>query len=259
VFGRGGEEVVSPEPRAACPRSRNAARPFGQLRAGSGASHFIFHPLYVVLVRIHILVLIASSVAAWPQTAAQKNAPPGALHTFTSPDGSFQITYSDVLIRCELRLQKGSEKAYEWKQPECVAYIPVCDADPNPDTSLLCLAYPRNQYSDTSVFEAAAFSVSETSGNEKDCIGAAARTGKTVEIGGVKFYRTEEGDAGMSHHHASRDYLTYRNGKCYDMSVAVSTTSGGAFDPPQPEFSESDWKQIRRPLEQARDSFRFLK
>src|SRR5215467_10291166 len=64
--------------------------------------------------------------AVWAQSAMSESSKP-TLKTFISPDGTFRITYPDLLIHCER----------DPEQPGCVAYIPPCDGEP-----LLCLAYP---------------------------------------------------------------------------------------------------------------------
>ena len=201
---------------------------------------------------ILILVLIALSVAAWPQTETRPKA--GSLHTFTSPDGSFQVTYPDMLVRCELTSQKPGE-AYYWKERECGAYLSVCGDGPTPGEPLACIAYPSHQSGVSPRLEAAAISFSEYAESEEGCSNGAK---KIVEIHGVKFYASEEGDAGLGHGRDSKSYMTFRNGKCYVM-VITGVVVTAEIDPPQRQLTKRDWAEIYRPLGQTRDSVRFLK
>jgi hypothetical protein len=203
-----------------------------------------------------ILFLFAVSVLAWPQSAPTAKANPSqAFKTFTSPDGSFQFSYPDTLIRCELHPQPQGT-GYEWMQPECMAYLSVCgDDNPTSDDPLVCIAYPSKESNLSSRLEAAAISFSLYAESEKDCFQG---TKKIVEIHGVKFHAGEEGDGGMGHARDSRSYMTFHNGKCYAIAI-TDVTFTGEIDPPQPQLTKRDWAEIYQPLEQARDSFRFLK
>jgi hypothetical protein len=39
----------------------------------------------------------------------------------------------------------------------------------------------------------------------------------------------------------------------------VATANAQTYDPPERELLKDDWREVRGRLEQARDSFRFLK
>ena len=201
------------------------------------------------------IVLTILPVASSAQTARPSNK---TMKTYTSPDGTFRFLYSDVLVRCELRPQERGD-GYYWVQPECNSYHPVCGDLPKPVAPLVCVAYPRNQKTDSPTFEAAAFTASEVNESERQCTGELVRGGKTIEIGSVRFYFGEETDGGMNQARHSKGYVTFRKGKSYAMTITVATADAGAFDPPPKELSKRDWAQINSRLEQARDSFRFLK
>ena len=200
-------------------------------------------------------IFIASSGILFAQNAPHEKSSHSALKTFTSPDGSFQFTYPTMLTRCELRSQNGNE--YAWVQPECSSYHPVCGDLPNPKEPTVCIAYPRNRYSSGDEFEAAAFSASMAQSSEKDCLVEEIRKGKRVRINGFEFYRVEEADGGMSQMRQSTGYVTFRRGVCYSMGITVATTS--AIDPPNRPMTKRDWNEIYGKLNQARNSFRFLK
>jgi hypothetical protein len=201
-------------------------------------------------------LLAVAGIACAQNTATRKSSP--NLKTFTSPDGTFQFAYPDLLIRCELRPQNGGEE-YFWVQPECNSYHPACGDQPTPDEPVICIAYPRNQHTQSPAFEAAVVSVSETNVDEKQCIGELVGKSKTRQIGGVRFYFVEETDGGMNQARNSKGYVTFHNGKCYGIGITVATANAGTFDPPAKELTKLDWAEVYARLEQTRDSFRFLR
>jgi len=180
------------------------------------------------------------------------------LKTFTSPDGTFRITYPDLLVRCERVLQKDGH-SYYWEQPGCSAYIPPCSSADGDEEPVLCLAYPPKRFVHNPTFDAAVLTVWEITQSEKQCLADADHPLKSISIQGVKFKGGESADAAMNRTRNSRDYTAYRNGKCYGLSITTITTSGADFDPPVTELTKHDWEEVARPLEQARDSFEFLK
>jgi len=206
-------------------------------------------------------VLTLSFVLAIPWiVSAQDSGGPSdtkapASKTYTSPDGTFQFTYPALLIRCELQPENNGD-SYGWVQPECNSYHPVCGDNPTPREPLVCIAYPSNQHTHDDNFEAAVFSASETEMSEKDCLSDEVRKGKTVKIGRVKFYFVEETDGGMNQARHSKGYVSFHNGKCYAIGTTVATASV-VNEPRNP--AKRDWAEIYGKLEQARDSFRFLK
>jgi hypothetical protein len=199
---------------------------------------------------IAIIWLLALSALA--QKAASSS---GALNSFTSPDGSFRITYPQILVRCELR---PNGDGYDWAQSDCLSYHPVCGDQPVPGQPIICIAYPQNEHTGNGTFEAAAFSVGESNGSEKVCLTGERRI-KDVIIGGIKFKGFLSGDGGMSQSRTIRSYMAFHKGKCYDLAIWVATADAGAFDPPARELSKADWAEIDGRLNEVRDSFRFLK
>ena len=209
------------------------------------------------LTAIGVLVLAG---AGWAQNAVSRHTDSSktTANTFTSPDGTFRITYPDLLIRCErVREKSGLTYSYFWKQPGCSAYIPPCSNADADDQPLLCLAFPPKEFADTPTFGAATLTVNETNESEKECLASADHSLKPIIIRGVKFTGTESADAGLGHSRNSRGYTAHHNGKCYGLAITVVTTSGAVFDPPVKDFN--DWDKVDLPLEQARDSFEFLK
>jgi hypothetical protein len=132
--------------------------------------------------------------------------------------------------------------------------------------TLVCLAYPRNKYTDTPAFEAAAFSVGVVGkiANEADCRAGSANwnveeKGKAVTIGGATFHVFRTSSAGMSQGFDQLIYRTFHTGKCYQLAIATAVANAKVFDPPAREMTQLDWNQVNHTLEQVRDSFAFLK
>jgi hypothetical protein len=205
-------------------------------------------------------------IALAAAVAGQNSAPrESELKTFTSPDGSFQFTFPAFLIQCEKR-QEGD--GYVWVQKECSAYFPTCDESIGVDsktTTIACIAYPRNKYTDTDAFEAATFSVAEVDPvtDEKSCVSPVLdqidRKKGTARIGGVSFSSFETGEAGMNQNVGAEVYRTFHAKKCYQLTIAIAEANAQVFDPPARDFSKQDWNEVNGELSQARDSFRFLK
>jgi hypothetical protein len=114
-------------------------------------------------------------------------------------------------------------------------------------------------------FEAATFSLEtmDRITTEKDCL-----SGPPDEIfvgrSSVKIQRTafaafEFGDGRMSQAVGGHIYRAFHGGKCYQLGINQATASAQTFDPPARELTKGDWLQVEYGLEQARDSFRFLK
>ena len=204
--------------------------------------------------------LLVLSAASWAQSTPEKRPVPSqaALKAFTSPNGAFQFSYPAMLIFCELLQQKNSD-GYYWAQPECSGYIPACGNPGDLDQPVVCLAYPRNKHSDSPTFDAATFSVWDTTQSEKDCLADSDRPLPPIIIRGVRFKGGESADAAMNRSRDTKGYSAFHNGRCYGLVVTVVTTNAGIFDSPVTEPTQQDWAEIKGRLEQARDSFEFLK
>ncbi len=204
------------------------------------------------------ILMLGLAGTVWAQ-GTNTRPPETALHTFTSPDGSFRITYPDVLIRCErVREKNGASYSYFWKGPGCSAYIPPCSNADADDQPLLCLSNLPKKFAGNPTFGAAVFIVGESNENEKECL-SYDRPLKPTVIRGVTFTAGESGDAALGHARYSKGYAVFRNGKCYGFGITIVTTSGADFDLPVKPLTKDDWDEVNRPLEQVRDSFEFLK
>jgi hypothetical protein len=211
--------------------------------------------------------LFTEEPATYPCERDKK--PAEAENTMKTFAGSseFSFQYTSLLIPCEKKGQ-GTGDGYYWAQNSCTAYFPVCDDGTQGSISMVCIAYPREKFADAPTFEAAAFSVAtvEEARSEKDCLAGSPDwsvipkgTGQTVTIDQVKFKVFEVGDAGMSQGLDGNVYRTFHGNKCYQLSIKMASANPGAFDGDISEFTKEDAREVRGRLEQARDSFRFLK
>ncbi len=168
-----------------------------------------------------------------------------------------------ALVRCTEQKQPGL-----WYPGKfCSSYIPTCDYDSRPGKSrtLVCFAYPfaRDDYC---MYEAATFSVTEITeaATEKECLAHSPdwthdppENGEPVTINHAKFQLFHTSDLGTTHVFEGREYRTFHEGKCYELSVRSTGSNLRADDAPtgQPgNDCEPD-----APLEQALNSFIFLK
>jgi hypothetical protein len=74
-----------------------------------------------------------------------------ALKTFTSPDGVFQFKYPAKLVRCTLSSKEG------WISGGCTSQGGVCDDPSSSVSTIVCFAYPKDEFEDKPEFSAAAF------------------------------------------------------------------------------------------------------
>ncbi|HET9408524.1 MAG TPA: hypothetical protein VFO39_14880 [Candidatus Sulfotelmatobacter sp.] len=217
--------------------------------------------------RLISVLLLAGSTAVLPQVVPSKRATAErhALKAFVSPDGTFSFNYPDLLNRCEQKLQRTGE-GYYWTPDTCAGFSGVCDValDPNYVT-LACFAYPRNEFTDTPAFEAAAFSVSIIEKlSEKECLEGSrnwtiVRRAKTATIQGRQFKLFETEGAATSHGMRTEVYRTVHDGRCYQLATAVAVTNPDVFDPPARKLTELDRNEVNGRLKQALESFRFLR
>jgi hypothetical protein len=64
----------------------------------------------------------------------------------------------------------------------------------------------------------------------------------------------------MSHYQSGDMYRAFHNKKCYELGIQEIDGSFGAYDPGTiKEFTKRDAEEVRARLEQALDSFVFLK
>lgn len=214
-----------------------------------------------------VILLLGVSCLAPAQSSDRSTAASKSAHkTYTSPNRSFQFTYPALLIRCEKHPQQPGYLA-NWTPEECAAYSPTCDMslDVGKKDTLVCVAYPRNEHTDTRAFEAGTFSVAvvDAATTASACLPPAPeQNGKTMgprTIHGIQFTEYEASDAGMSHGVDARIYRALHGGTCYELAIAVASQNPKVFDPPEREQSSKDIVAVNGALEQTRDSFRFLK
>ena len=211
---------------------------------------------------VALLLLLAGATISWAQR------PANGLKAFTAPNGVFQFKHSDSLIPCE-RQKQGAEDDFFWTPDSCAAYIPICDDQGSQgNVTIACFAYLRDEFEEKPAFGGAAFSVEKVTkvANEKDCLSESPGwvvdekdSGGTIMINGVRFKVLETDGVAKSHSMDGRLYRTFHAGQCYQLSIRWMMTNQGVFDPEVKKFTPSDWNRVNHSVEQARDSFRFLK
>ena len=129
-----------------------------------------------------ICVLVLPTV--WAQSAMSDSSK-STLKSFSSPDGTFRITYTDLLIRCErVRQKNGLTYSYDWKQAGCSAYIPPCSNADAADQPVLCLAYPPKKFAHNPTLDAAVLTVWEINWSKKECLADGDHPLKSISIRG---------------------------------------------------------------------------
>jgi hypothetical protein len=190
---------------------------------------------------IFSLLIVSVASAMWAQVSSDSR------KKFVAPDGSFSLSYSNHLIRCQQKKQ-GDGEGHNWTPAEnCAAYFPVCDAGVVEDYApIACFAYPRDKYTNTSSFEAATFSVEiiDHIATEKDGVSAPPdevfqRRDAEVILHAIKFAVFEFGEAGKSQA-VSDVYRAFHGRRCYQLGLNVATANAQTFDPPAKEFAKQD-------------------
>jgi hypothetical protein len=190
------------------------------------------------------------------------------LQIFTSADGAFAFKYPGLLVHCVVTNQKTGGVSWSPEQ-SCAAYSPVCDDTAvQGNKTVACFAYPKAKFQGYPGFEAAAFSVAEVkeSTNERSCLDGSPNwgmnpggSGRNVSIHNVNFKAFETQDAGMGNYLEGDIYRAFHRNTCYELNIRVATANEANFDPPIKKFTPQDLNEVKGRLEQARDSFTFLK
>jgi hypothetical protein len=118
-------------------------------------------------------------------------------------------------------------------------YSPICDeSDVAP-----CLYYVGNDYKNTN-FGSAGFSVDRsTDPTKEECIktiSSSLSTTTPVSINDVIFYYDLDGGGGLGHFVGGRNYRTYYNGACWQLSAKVSGVNYETLKEANPGVKEFD-------------------
>lgn len=213
---------------------------------------------------IELVLFFLPLFCAFPVTlSAQSN-----LETFRSPDGVFQFKYSSNLIQCTTTTD-NSENTVSQNPSSCSAYYPFCG---NYYVSLrivttVCLALPLDEMKEYFTFEGTAFSVSEVgkADNEELCLTPppnafnSPKDIKRAAINNTQFTRFRVASGGMSQWVGGDVYRTFHRGKCFELSLLRVLVDPGAMDDPGKPLTDEVWNRLGAPLNQALNSFQFLK
>jgi len=188
------------------------------------------------------------------------------LQTFTSSDGVFQFKYSPVLVHCA---PQGTREGYpgSWVPAEaCLSQDGVCDEAASSATTIVCFAYPNDNFRNKPTFSAAAFFVAEVRAatTKRACLKGSQNwliegaQNARINTFHVRLFRIS--DAWTSGGQTGEIYRVFHTGRCYELGIQEAHTSSGAYDSGTiQEFTRRDQAEVDRRLRQALHSFRFLK
>lgn len=191
-------------------------------------------------------------------------------HTFTSADGVFQFKYSSLLVHCTEETHEEGNAGTWVPADSCESFTPVCD-DPGRQgnsSTLVCFAYPKARFKDYPTFEAATFSVAHVKNatTEKMCLDGEPdwvidprKSGKALDINHERFKLFQTDGVATGHSLDGHVYRNFHRNKCYEVSIRIASTGSWVFGVPVKEFTRKDWRELNARLEQALESFRFLK
>jgi hypothetical protein len=208
-----------------------------------------------------LLIPVAWVVASLAQSSPSHN-------VFRSGDKIFEFRYPKSMVLCypEPHTTSKNERA-----ESCFPYLDICSIGTtttaagtlHPET-VACVAYPHSAYEGTN-FGGAAFSVSEVpdARTESQCLRFDRFTvnKETVHWGTIRrtnFKVGSAGDGGLGHGLSAEVYLTFHNGKCYDVELRETQTSLANFDPGTVKEFKSE-AIVSGELQRVLHSFHFLK
>ena len=188
------------------------------------------------------------------------------LQTFTSPDRVFKFQYSPGLVHCSSQKSEEGYPGSWFPAPACSSQQGVCDDAASSATTIVCFAYPKDDFKDKPTFIAAAFFIAEV--REATTPGAclkgspnwlieSSQSTRINSISGKLFRITSEWTSGGQD---GEIYRVFHDKKCYEFGIQEATTNPAAYDHEAiKEFTKQDSAKVRASLEQARDSFTFFK
>ena len=227
--------------------------------------------MYRIVRVFALLSLIGIVIYARPLREArvmyvQSNSETAAMRTFTSQDGSFRFKYSSVLVHCTPERREEGYPGF-WVPPDaCQSMGGVCEAAGSRANTIACFAYPKDKFKEKPEFVAAAFFVAEVKQvtTAKACLEGSQywniNTTKNGDINGINFKIFHISDAGLGSSQGGDIYRAFHNSKCYELGVQMANSNPAAFDPETiKEFTKRDRDEVYGRLNQALDSFKFLK
>jgi hypothetical protein len=211
-----------------------------------------------------IVIPVAWVVASLAQSMATPSD-----NVFRSADSTVEFRYPKSMVLCYPEQTDTTSK--NERGESCSPYLDICAIGTtttaagtlHPET-VACVAYPHSAYEGTN-FGGAAFSVSEVpdARTESQCLQFDKFTinKKTVHwetIRSMKFKAASGGEGGLGHGLAADVYLTFHNGKCYDVELRETQTSLANFDPGTVKEFKGQAK-VSSELRRVLHSFHFLK
>ncbi len=178
--------------------------------------------------------------------------------SFTSPDGTFRLQYSDSYI------------SYAGTRAPDQPYIPVCLDSLVTQSLLACIQYRGSEFSGTN-FGGAALQVTLVKGvTPKTCTNPPLpadgprfeldKSAPTKTINATTFSHGTFSGVAAGHSATSDLYRVVHNGECYELAINITQTTFANFDPgTMREFKDADHRRVHDELEKILDTFEFLK
>ncbi len=212
----------------------------------------------------HAAVMLLMMLGCFVQLASsQQRASLNQAMTFTSPDGTFSVSYPKDFRFCK---RGGAEPCIE-------SLIPVCD-----DDAIVCVVYSPPEFKNTN-FAAAAFQVREITRMEdmrpNVCVTPYPRKDGNVvsewpefqvsadhpieNIDGAQFLHGISGEGATSHWLSTDLYRAFHNKTCFELAINQTGTEPHVTDPPLKTLTAAQQKKLERTMSSVLHSFRFLK
>ena len=205
---------------------------------------------------------------AWIVTSLAQSTAILSENVFRSADSTFEFRYPKPMVVC---YPEHTDTTEIERRESCFPYLDICSIGTTTTTAgtlhpetLACVAYPHAAYEGTN-FGGAAFSVSEVpdAPTESQCLqfDKFTTSKKTIHwemIRSTRFKAASGGEGGLGHGLAKEVYLTFHNGKCYDVEVRETQTSLASFDPGMVKQFKNE-AEVNANLRGVLRSFHFLK
>ncbi len=191
-----------------------------------------------------------------PVSSSTSNYPMASWVTYTDSLNNFSYQHPQNLsVYSKEQIQKDSTLL--------LAMIPVCDST----VSLACLTFPNTDYPNTN-FSGAGFSVSllPSKTTKQACNDLSDTVGNTQTLSEKTINNTaysygERGSAATGNQQSSQLYRTFHSGKCFELSINISTDSSDVNVLPigtVKTLTNEQSDKIKSNLYQILSTFKFL-
>ncbi|MFH1192719.1 MAG: hypothetical protein V1656_00130 [Candidatus Jorgensenbacteria bacterium] len=166
--------------------------------------------------------------------------------SYTNPTWGFGIRYAE-----DMAFVADKEKI------QLSGYVPLCD----PETSLACVVYPESLLPGRN-FQGGGVAVGVLNDrkDEAACLALQNEMGAEapVLIGGREFSAYRFSDAAMSHQSSGENYRAFANGRCYQISTRINTTTFEVYEAGTiARFTDAERAAVAQKLQDVAMSFTF--